>query len=160
MKRTNYATEQEVKEFICNFMDKWLFDRDSHIDKRHMNASEDELVSRIGTYSDNGKLLFKASTFVDDGSGDAIVRGLIDDLSDNAGLIAQWLQSDSRVDLNLLFPELPVGVTGLMASYEGNWMPRERIKEKVRTYPVSGYKIILHRDAYYPFYLLNAYPIE
>ena len=159
--KTNYKNynETEIREFISKSMDKWLFDRDSHIEQRHMNATEEELISRIGKYSDNGKLLFRASTFVDDGSGDAIVSGLIGDLSSYAPKIVAWLKSGDRDDLNIIISEMPLGVTGLMASYDGNWMPRAGISDHIHTYPVSSYKIVLCRDAFHPFYLLNAYPI-
>ena len=71
-------TEQTIKEHITENIIKWLFA--GHIVSRHINATKEELQARLGKYSDDGKLITRASSFLDMTDGNDIVDSLCADL--------------------------------------------------------------------------------
>lgn len=108
-------TEKKIMEHIDRNMDRWLFV--GHVADRHINATGKELQARLGKYSDEGRFITRASTFLDIAGGDNIVDGLTEDLKSRSEDILCWLnRKDEDEPLILEFFELPENVSGITCS--------------------------------------------
>lgn len=139
-------TVEDIEMHIDENIEKWLFV--GHIAERHFNVKEEELQARLGKYSEEGKLITYASSFLDMSDGDDIVEGLTADLKSCAGDILDWLRNGKNGIVPIRFSSFPKGVSGITCSvsHEG-----ARVSH--------GYLAVLCKTEQYPFYLLNAYPI-
>ena len=147
----------ELNRYIKRTMEDWLLDLDNHVSARHMNATDDEIRARIGKHSDNGRLMFKSSTFLDNANGDDIVEGLVADLQTKTAQIQKWLKTPAE-EITFYFNGFPAGVSGKMCECTTRYMPRTNIDTRI--YEATGYKVILRRGSFEPFCLVNAYPIS
>lgn len=139
-------TENIIREHISRNIEKWLFT--GHIADYHINAEGTELLARLGKYSD-GRLISRASSFLDMSGGDDIIDGLAADLQGCAAVILRWLCSDTNHLLTLRFTQFPKGVSGITCSISD-----QSITE------ANEYVALLCKNEQYPFYLLNAYPVK
>ncbi len=139
-------TEKEVRTHIKKNMDKWLFV--GHVADLHINATEEELQARLGKYSDEGRLISRASSFLDMAGGDDIVNGLVAALQAYSAEILQWIHCSKDEVLTLYFDGFPEGVSGITCS-----ISNQNISQS------DGYIVLLCKNEQYPFYLLNTYPV-
>ncbi len=137
-----------IKDIIAHIetnMDKWLFV--GHVASCHINATTEELQARLGKY-ENGKLVTRSSTFIDESYGDDIIDGLTAALENRAAEILDWIYHGKRAVASMYFDKFPDGVSGVSCSIS-NENPVQ----------ANGYIILLCKNEQYPFYLLNAYPV-
>lgn len=142
---TTNITEKKIQKHIEDNMEKWLFV--GHVEDRHINAAEDELLVRLGRYDEDGKFITRASTFVDAEDGDDIINGLKAALKSRTGRIYDWLCCGSNPTLKLHFRKFPKGVSGITCAIGQD-----------KASKADGFIVILCKNEQYPFYLLNAYP--
>lgn len=142
---TMNITEKKICQHIEENIEKWLFV--GHVDTRHINAAEDELLARLGRYDDDGKFITRASSFVDMAGGDDIVDGLTAAIKSRAGRIHDWLCCGTDPILKLHFRKFPDGVSGIICA-----IGDDAVSE------AEGYTVVLCKAEQYPFYLLNTYP--
>ncbi|MGN0485539.1 MAG: RNase A-like domain-containing protein [Lachnospiraceae bacterium] len=138
-------SEQFICEYIKKNIEKWLFT--GHVAEFHLNASGEELLNRIGKYHD-GKLINRASSFLDTTDGDDIIEGLCYDIQSRSKKILNWLEHSDNDLIALYFDKLPANVSGIVCSIYRNGI-----------YNADGYYVLLCKNEQYPFYLLNAYPV-
>lgn len=138
---------KKICDHIDSNIERWIFSGD-HISGNHMNVPADELLKRIGRY-ENGRMINRSSTFVDQNGGDDIIKGIVKDVKSRAGVIARWLAYSDNDLLGLYFDRLPDGVTG----YTCNIYEKE-----IKT--TGKYYVLLCKNEQLPFYMLNAYPIS
>lgn len=140
-------TKQKICQHIEDNMDTWLFI--GHIDSYHINATEDELLARLGKYDEDGKFITCSSSFVDESYGDDVVYGLTAAIKSRVNRIQEWLCCGKDPVLKLHFREFPEGVSGITCA-----IGDDTVSE------ANGYTVILCKSEQYPFYLLNTYPIH
>lgn len=145
-RKTENITEKKICQHIEDNINTWLFV--GHIESRHINATENELLARIGKYDDDGKFITRASSFVDESGGDDVVDGLVAAIKSRVGKIREWLCCGSDPVLKLYFSEFPDGVSGITCTIGQD-----------KTSATNGYIVILCKNEQYPFYLLNTYPV-
>lgn len=142
------VNETDIRGYINERMSDWLFGKRKFA-QYHMNATPEELRKRIGTYSDSGHLISRASSFADAADGDDIMSGFIAAMGGRAKEILKWISDDSVPEpLTLRFRRMPYGVRGYACSaYE------DGVREG------SGFCIVLEKgDIGYSFYIRTAYP--
>lgn len=138
-------TIKDIVSHIEANIDKWLFV--GHVANCHINATTEELQARLGKY-ENGRLVTRSSTFIDESCGDDIIDGLTAALENRAPEILDWLYHGKRDIASMYFGEFPNGVSGISCSIY-NETPVQ----------ANGYIVLLCKNEQYPFYLLNAYPV-
>ncbi len=138
-------TEKEIRIHIGKNIERWLFA--GHVADRHINATAKELQARLGKYSNESKLISRASSFLDMTGGDDIVNGLAADLQNQSGEILKWVLYGKKEIAILRFKGFPAGVRGITCSISEHDF-----------FEADGYIAILCKNEQEPFYLLNAYP--
>ena len=82
-------TEKRICQHIDENIDTWLFV--GHIESRHINATEEELLARVGKYDEDGRFITRASSFVDESGGDDVVDGLTAAIKNRVKRICEWI---------------------------------------------------------------------
>lgn len=140
-------TEKRICQHIDENIDTWLFV--GHIESRHINATEEELLARVGKYDEDGRFITRASSFVDESGGDDVVDGLTAAIKNRVKRICEWICCGESPTLKLYFDKFPDGVSGISCAIGDDAVSA-----------VDGYMVILCKNEQFPFYLLNAYPVR